>query len=118
MEGPVMKRLLFAAMLLLGAALAPVAGMAGEDTPDYKLVLENHKFTPSEITIPADKKVRFLVENRDEDPEEFDSRDLNREKVIMGKSSGIVFIGPLKPGTYKFQGEFHAETAQGVVIVK
>lgn len=117
MEATLLKRLLFAAMLL-GAALAPDAGLAGDDTPDYKLVIENHKFNPAEITIPADKKVRFLVENRDEDPEEFDSRDLNREKVVMGKSSGIVYIGPLKPGTYKFQGEFHAETAQGVVIVK
>lgn len=111
-----MKRLLSAALLCLGAALAPA--VAGEGTPEYKLVIENHKFTPAEITIPADTKVKFLVENRDEDPEEFDSRDLNREKVVMGKSSGIVFIGPLKPGQYKFQGEFHAETAQGLVIVK
>ncbi len=112
-----MKRPLYAA-LLLGAALAPVPALAGEDTPEYKLVIEHHKFTPAEITIPADKKVRFLVDNRDEDPEEFDSRDLNREKVVMGKSKGTVFIGPLKPGHYKFQGEFHAETAQGVVIAK
>jgi plastocyanin len=113
-----MKRLLSVALLSLGAALAPTAGLAEEDTPEYKLVLENHRFTPAEITIPADKKVRFVVENRDDDPDEFDSRDLNREKVISGKSKGVVYIGPLKPGRYKFQGEFHAQTAQGVVIVK
>ncbi len=118
MKPRAMKRLLYAALLFLGAALAPAAGLANEDTPDYRLVIEHHKFTPAEITIPADKKVRFLVENRDDDPEEFDSRDLNREKVIMGHSNGVVYIGPLKPGRYKFQGEFHAESAQGIVIAK
>lgn len=113
-----MKRLLFAALLFQGALLAPVAGLAEEDTPEFKLVLENHLFTPAEITIPADKKVRLRIENRDESPEEFDSHDLNREKVILGKSSGMVYIGPLKPGRYRFEGEFHAGTAQGVIIVQ
>jgi plastocyanin len=113
-----MNRLLFAALLFPASLLAPFAALAEEDVPEYKLVLENHKFTPAEITIPADKKVRFLIENHDDTVDEFDSRDLNREKVVMGKSKGTVYIGPLKPGRYKFQGEFHAATAQGVVIVK
>ncbi len=112
-----MKHPLFAALLFVGAALAPVAGMAGDEPPEFKLVLENHQFTPAEITIPADKKVRLVIENRDDSPEEFDSHDLNREKVILGKSSGMVYVGPLKPGRYRFEGEFHASTAQGVIIV-
>jgi len=113
-----MRRLLFAALLFQVSLLVPVAGLAEEEVPEYKLVLKNHKFTPAEITIPADKKVRFVIENRDDTPDEFDSRDLNREKVVMGNSKGMVYIGPLKPGRYKFRGEYHEATAQGVVIVK
>jgi hypothetical protein len=112
-----MKRLLCAALLFQGALLVPAPVLA-DDVPDFKLVLENHLFTPTEITIPADKKVRLLIENRDESPEEFDSHDLNREKVILGKSTAMVFIGPLKPGRYRFEGEFHSKTAQGVIIVQ
>ena len=56
--------------------------------------------------------------NEDATPEEFESHDLNREKVIAGKSKGIVVIGPLKPGTYSFVGEFHEDTAKGRIVVK
>ena len=40
------------------------------------------------------------------------------EKVIPGKSKGVVRIGPLKPGRYPFVGEFHEATAKGVVIAE
>jgi hypothetical protein len=112
-----MKRLLPAVLLIATAVLAPVPA-AAEDIRDYHLVIENHRWQPDTVVIPADTKVRFLLENRDDTPEEFDSHDLNREKVLMGRTKGQVFIGPLKPGRYRFQGEYHAATAQGVVIVK
>ena len=106
-----MNKMLTAALLLL-----PLAALA--DEPEYTLVIENHKFIPAEITIPANTKVKFIIENKDPGAEEFDSRALNREKVILGKNHGSVFIGPLAPGRYAFQGEYHAETAQGFVIAK
>ncbi len=111
-----MKGLFCAALLAPLATLIPATASAEE--ADYKLVIENHRFQPEQITIPADRKVKLLIDNRDATPEEFDSHDLNREKVVMANSKGTVFIGPLKPGHYKFQGEFHAATAQGVVIAK
>jgi hypothetical protein len=102
-------------MLLLSLMLQPVA-MAAE--ADCKLVIENHRFRPAEFTIPTGKKIRLMVENRDPTAEEFDSHSMNREKVIPGNSSGLVFIGPLDPGRYPFMGEFHADTAQGAIIAK
>lgn len=105
-----MKRLLLLSLFLPTAALA-----AGTE---INLVIENHRFTPAEFTIPAGQKVKISLDNRDDTPEEFDSRALNREKVVLGKSKGVVFIGPLTPGRYPFQGEFHADTAQGAVIAK
>ena len=40
------------------------------------------------------------------------------EKVIAGKSQGIVHISPLKPGRYDFIGEYHDSTAKGQVIAE
>lgn len=82
------------------------------------IVIKDHKFTPSEITIPADKKVKLIVDNQDPSAEEFESYDFNREKIISGNSKATIFVGPLKPGTYKFFGEFNPKTAQGVLTVK
>jgi len=113
-----MKRLLLTALLIPAAALAADASSSQPTGTDFKLVISGHRFTPTEITIPANTKVRLQIENKDGSVEEFDSRDLNREKIITGKGKAVVFIGPLKPGRYTFQGEFHAETAQGVVIAK
>ena len=73
---------------------------------------------PSELQIPAGQKVKLVVDNQDATPEEFESHSLNREKIIPGNSKATIFIGPLKPGTYEFFGEFHQETAQGKIIVK
>jgi len=30
----------------------------------------------------------------------------------------VIFIGPLPPGRYPYFGEFHPETAQGLIIVE
>jgi len=101
---------------LLVATLPLAAFAAGE--PELALTIENHRFTPERIEVPAGKKVKVTVENKDATPEEFDSDDLRVEKVIPGKSRGIVFLGPLKPGEYKFMGEYHSATAKGVVVAK
>ena len=103
-----------AAFVLASAALGAFA--AGE--PELSVVLEGHRFAPDRIEVPAGKKVRLTVENRDAAAEEFDSDDLRVEKVIPGKGKGIVWLGPLRPGEYKFTGEYNAKTARGVVVAK
>ena len=70
--------------------------------------------SPAEIVVPAGKKVKLVIENRDATPEEFESNALKREKVIAGKSTATIFIGPLKPGSYPFVGEYNEKTAKGV----
>ncbi len=103
-------------ILILFFLLLPPAALAAD--ADYTLVISGHKFQPAEVTIPAGKKVRFSIENRDDTPEEFDSFALNREKIIAAHSSVTLFIGPLEAGSYPFIGEYHADTAKGVVIAK
>ncbi|MDG1733013.1 MAG: cupredoxin domain-containing protein [Thalassotalea sp.] len=85
---------------------------------EVHLVLENHLFYPSTVVITANTKVKLIIENKDATPEEFDSFDLNREKVLFAKSKTTIYIGPLDPGEYKFFGEFNPAMAVGKVVVK
>ena len=85
---------------------------------DFKIIIKNHQFEPSELTIPANKKVKLIVENQDSTAEEFESHDLNREKIIAGGKSATIFLDSLKPGTYKYVGEFNEEKAKGTIIAK
>lgn len=93
--------------------LVPSPALAAD--AEYSLVIENHRFQPEELKVPAGKKIKLMIENRDATPEEFESHTLKREKVIAGKSSASIFIGPLKPGRYPFVGEFNEKTAKGVI---
>ncbi|MBC7787212.1 MAG: cupredoxin domain-containing protein [Methylophilaceae bacterium] len=111
-----MKSLFTLVMFTLALSLHSFYAMAGDE--EIALVIQNHQFLPSELQIPAGKKVRLIIDNRDSTPEEFESFELNREKVIGGGGKASLFIGPLKPGRYPFFGEFNQKTAQGVIIVK
>ena len=82
------------------------------------MTIKNHRFTPSEIHVPANQPSLLIVSNEDDGAEEFDSSSLKVEKVIAGHSSGNVRLRPLAPGRYPFMGEYHSETAQGVVIAE
>lgn len=84
----------------------------------YEIILKNHLFYPSELTIPANTKIKLRIHNQDNLPEEFDSFDLNREKVIFAGQTSTIFIGPLTPGKYQFFGEFNPNTAVGTIIVQ
>ena len=88
------------------------------EKPSFELVIRDHLFHPSELIIPAGKKIKLIVINEDPTPEEFESYELNREKVILGGRKTVIFIGPLKPGGYPFFGEFNMTTAQGKIIAK
>ena len=85
--------------------------------PTFEIIIKDHLFYPDELVIPANTKVKLLVKNQDATPEEFESYELNREKVIPGKTQAIIFVGPLPPGIYPFFGEFFPKTAQGKIIV-
>jgi hypothetical protein len=104
--------------VVLGAVAFYCINVAVAGDSDYTLVIKDHRFQPVELTVPAGKKIKLLVENRDATPEEFESHDLNREKVIAGLSTATIFVGPLAAGRYRFFGEFNEKTAQGVIVVQ
>jgi plastocyanin domain-containing protein len=110
-----MKRL-----LIIATAVVPaLAGMAFSDNlPEYQLVLKDHVYQPSELKVPAGTKFKITVHNEDSTPEEFESTDFNREKIVPPNSSITVYVGPLNAGSYGFFGDFHQNTAKGRLIVE
>ena len=105
-----------------GADAADRGGAASEEKPVkkdvYIIEIQDHKFSPAELVVPAGVKLKLQVVNLDPTAEEFESYELNREKVVAGGKKIIVFIGPLKPGQYPYFGEFHPETARGLIIAR
>lgn len=105
-------------MYRLLPCLALLPSLAFSADLEYMLIIRDHRFEPTEIRIPTGKKIKLLVDNQDATAEEFESHELNREKVVPGKSKLPVFIGPLAPGRYPFYGDFHQQTANGVLIAE
>jgi high-affinity iron transporter len=105
-----------AAVALLAALLAGGAPARADELPT--LVFHNHRFEPARIEVPAHVKFQLKVKNTDDTADEFESTELNREKLVAPGQTITVFLGPLDPGEYKFFGDFHQDTAQGVLVAK
>ena len=104
-----MKALTFALLLAATPALA--------DTT-IAVTLKDHKFSPSVIKVKANEPSMIILSNEDDTADEFDSTALKVEKVVPGHAKGNVRIRALAPGKYPFMGEYHAATAQGVVVAE
>lgn len=96
-------------ILILGALPAHAAD-------PVRLTLKDHRFVPDEVTVPAGERFKIEVTNEDDTPEEFESHDLKVEKIVTAGGKITVSVGPLKPGTYRFVGEYHEDTATGTII--
>jgi plastocyanin len=106
------------APLCLGLILIGVAPVRADDPIPIELTLKDHKFAPSEIHVKAGQPAVINMHNQDSTAEEFDSDSLGVEKVIAGGRSGLVHLHALSPGKYPFMGEYHSDTAQGVVMAE
>jgi hypothetical protein len=104
------------ALLVLAALVASPLVAHADDS--ITVTIKDHVFSPSEIKVPANKRITITVVNNDATPEEFESHPMKVEKVVPGNSKGVVRIGPLKPGKYPFVGEYHESTAKGTVTAE
>jgi hypothetical protein len=105
-------------VIFLGLLASPLASAV---EPEFLIVIKDHVFAPSVLQIPANTKVRIVVDNQQDAPDEFESYSLNREKHIPPRSRITLFIGPLEPGRYLYQGENDAparEAPLGVIEVR
>jgi len=111
------KPAMFGFFLLAACALVTGPAQAGE-LPAFTLIAENGRFRPEVITVPAHTRFKLVVTNHGPGPEEFESHELRKETVLAAGVTRTVVFAPLKPGVYRFFGDFHPDTAQGRIVVK
>ncbi len=106
-------------------ALAVGMGVAGAlphtvqaQDGSYVLTFRDNKLEPAELRVPAGKEFKLVVKNADPTPEEFESEDLELEKIIAGGGAAEFTIEALEPGRYEVFGEFHEDTATGHIVAQ
>ncbi len=105
-----MKLLIFFSVLAVGFS-APA-----EEMKTFKLTAKGGTFAPTVLNVPTGQKFKVEVTNEGPGAEEFESVELNREKVIAPGKTITLFLGPLSEGEYPFFGDFHRDTAKGKIV--
>ena len=104
---------------LIATAMTVLPAISFADGPiAIDLKLKDHKCEPSEMKAPAGKATAITLKNEDDAVEEFDSTALRTEKIVTKGGTVTIRLKPLAAGRYPFQGEYHPNTAQGVLIVE
>lgn len=104
--------------LIIGLSLGTALPLPAANLPSFNLTVKDGRFSPDKLEIPAGQKIQLVIKNEGPGPEEFESSDLNREKLVNAGGTVQVIIGPLGAGRYGFYGEFHPQTALGQIIVQ
>ena len=114
-HGPRVRTLgIFTAALLYTGTFLPAARA---DEVSYAISIQNHHFSPATVSVKAGQKIKLIVTNSGSKPAEFESAELNREKVIAGGTSAVIYVGPLEPGSYPFFDDFDPSN-KGQIVAK
>lgn len=87
------------------------------DLPVFKLTFKSDgTFEPTRLEVPAG---RFKIElvNQSNEPVEFESIPLRKEKVMGPGVSSFVVITISRPGEYPFFDDFHQDVRGTLVVV-
>ena len=110
-------RTLLTTTLLGTAVLFASADGNAQQSASVAISVKDHRFQPSQISVPANRPISFRVKNLDSEPMEFESTSLRVEKVIAPGSEGVVNVRALAPGHYEFFDDFHQQT-RGTLVVQ
>jgi len=99
-------------------AFLATSTLAADEMPVIKLVARDGVFDPLTIEVAAGKKFKIEISNEGKGPMEFESRDLKQEKVLAAGAKSSVVINGLKPGTYVFFDDYHADAPKGRIVAK
>jgi plastocyanin len=102
---------------LLVAALAATPAPATADDQTIALAVTDGGFVPAEIEAPAGSRVRIEITNKSSSAIEFESFELNRERVIQAGQTVNVYVTGLSAGTYAFFDDFHQDR-KGTLVVR
>lgn len=103
------------AVIFLILSIGADPSMAAGDVPSFAVEIRGAGFSPAEVRIPAGMRVKLVVRNGRSLPSEFESFELNREKVVPPGASVTVWIGPLDAGRYKIFDDFNPSVTGWIV---
>src|SRR6478672_5670006 len=95
--------LLITTILALFSCASLVAEAA--DPMTYEITLKDQKFTPAELKVPAGTAFIIKLNNENDAPAEFESKDMKFEKIVAGRAEIVVKVKALPKGTFKFVDE-------------
>ena len=98
-------------------AVSPATSARADDTQP-QLKYTNGHFEPVAFTIPAGKPTTLTVVNQGDTTIEFESFELNRERVVQPGQTITVKLPKLDPGQYHFFDDFHHAVAQGTITAQ
>jgi len=110
-----MMRLHLPAAAALAALIALHAPARADDVPTFRLTLKENRFEPAELQVPAGVRFMLVVKNEGAAAAEFESKELNAEKIISAGREATIRVGPLTAGHYPFENEFNT-AAKGVIV--
>lgn len=84
----------------------------------YEIVLKGKTFTPDRLKVQAGKTFFIKVRNENDAPAEFESKDIKVEKIVAGHSEVLARVKALKPGTYTFFDDYHADETRGIITAE
>jgi hypothetical protein len=93
------RGVLVGALILSGGAVATPARSA--DPPEIPLTIENHRFTPEEITVTAGTSFVLVITNKDATPE-----------GVRFATAAIAIVAPSIIGEVSYKWTFKPEHAQ------
>ena len=103
--------------LAVAALLLCAAGSARADDVTVPLAVHDGGFAPAEIKTSSGAKIRLDVTNQTAAAIEFESFELNRERVVQPGQKVAVYLSGLGPGRYEFFDDFHP-AARGFLVVQ
>jgi len=108
------------AALAIGLALCAGAGRearAGDDAPP-SIRFEDQRFEPAELVVTAGAPLQLRVVNARSEAVEFESFELNRERVVQPGQEVIIYLPALSPGSYPYFDDFHQDAGQGRITAR
>jgi cupredoxin-like protein len=105
-------------VLAMLAALAFGPTVRAEDDALPVIRFQDGRFEPDELVVKAKAPFRLRVVNATKDPIEFESFELNRERVVLPGAEIVVYLPALDPGSYKYFDDFHHDAGEGTITAK
>lgn len=112
------NKIAIAALATTFLGMPVLVGSSKADQTPPELRFANGRFEPAALTIQAGEPIKLTVTNQGDSAIEFESFELNRERVVQPGQTITVKLPKLDPGQYHFFDDLHHEVAQGTITAR